>query len=111
MTAGASRCKRANADLRHTRRTLRDQERQEVGVEDRAGAVAERVELDLAFERLPQLRGQLSGQPRATAVAGRVFGALLHLAPDRLSAGPRERLDRRIRQRPRPLAPIWSQRR
>ena len=70
-TGRSEEVERPHVDRRHSRGLLRDQQRQEECVEDRAGAVAERVILDRSARRLPQLAGELRDQARAAVRIGR----------------------------------------
>ena len=100
---------RAHVDRRHSSGLLRHQQRQEERVEDRAGAVAERVELDRSARRLPQLAGELRDQPRAAVRVGGLLGALLHLRPHLLAAVAGRLFNREVRRRPA-LAPLRNRR-
>jgi hypothetical protein len=103
-------------------RLLVEQRVQEVRVEDRAGAVPDRVQLDgrAAFRtvRVEKLRQSLGHVPRAPAGRRGALGAPLHPAPDlRATEGARGGLDQRVggevpdvaRGRPRELAPAAAE--
>ena len=82
VIAGARKCSVRTLTGGAPWRPLGHEQRQEEGVEDRAGAVAERVELDLALER-PRACRRIPRRGAARRRSPAAFSALcLHLLPD-----------------------------
>ena len=95
--AGARKCSVWSGDRRRAGGRLpRQQGRQEVRVEDRAGAMPSGMDLEIGVVLVPELAHAVGDEQPAAAVEHGNLGAALHLAPDGLAALARRRFEHRV---------------